>query len=220
MTDVDLMSTMQGWLDKTYLELDGYTLVLGEDFLTTGITRFLKTLNDARGWSSRVLGLLMEARRYRDQAIHLAKGKKTLFEYSCIEFTKNERQSMPAGLDGHERKALAALANRVRQEDWQAWENITNELRTLIEVLEDKHKDLLSSKQDLRAQLWAVKLQGFLGELVSEAAEGEASRWEPTQPAQKVPLGDAKPTFAEGRIASEIETAGLGIDEILGKGRQ
>lgn len=222
-TDEDLKVILGKFLSQSYDEIVKYEMVLGEDFLTTGVTRFLQTLNITRGWSNRVLGILMDARRYRDRVNQLVRGKKALFEQSCIEYIRDNRPNMPAGLDGQERKSLAALMNKEKHEDWQEWEGYAGELRSLIDTLNSRHKDLLSAKQDLRAQLWAVKLQGILGEL---SDEGGLEDRNPNVMGYKMstdrvvsPPGcnKNKPVFAGGKVGESIKTAGLNIDSILGK---
>lgn len=215
--DSELKGVIDTFIESVYSEINNYDVLLGEDFLTTGIHRFLVQLNKGRQWGSRVLNLMIDARRYRDRALHLARGKRMLFEQKCILYIKDERKNMPSGLDGQERKALAQLENADYQEDWYLWETVANELRSMVEVLTQKHKDLLSAKQDLRAQLWAVKLQGMLGELGKEALfDDKVSTLGMERNITTPSMTETKPLFAGGGEGSSAETEGLDMDSLLG----
>ena len=170
MTDTELHTHVTAMVRNGMEELDRYFLILDEDLLTTGTTRFQKKLMETRAWANRVLGMLGEARRLNNLVAALLRGKKSLLEARLAMWTQGNKDSLK-GLDASERKAVAIQNNGLSVEDRDRWEDLASEIRSFIATLDDRHRDLLNARNDLRALAWSVRLQGVLGELSREGQE-------------------------------------------------
>lgn len=159
-------------IDSGYAELPQYRFVL-RDLLTIGVAAYTEDIRKVRGWGTRVLGLLQEARQVLPIVTRHAKGRARLVEALAAQRLMEARQqnTLPLGLDATERKQWSRQQLQVQEADVFDWEQLVGELRSFIDNIEDTRQDLLAAKHDLKAQLWAVRLHGVLGEL---SREGQA----------------------------------------------
>jgi len=161
----ELFAYTQKFINDGFDELDDYYLVIDEDLLSTGISRFQLKARQAREWGNRILKLMQDARRLKSPVLSQTQGVSRLHDAHLAQWVQQNRQTDTCkGLDGNERKALARAnwteeACRVDQ-----WTVISGELRDFIETCRLKHKDMVQARDDLKAQLWAVRIQAISGE--------------------------------------------------------
>jgi hypothetical protein len=157
-----------------YAELPNYVYVMS-DFLTVGTHKFNEDLAKTRGWSNRIMGMLQQARQVNAHVATMAKGKTRIYETDLVRYITTADKAVFKGLDASERKLLAAQNCTPAYEEAAKWETLRLEMKAYIDALEDRQKDLHVARQDLRSQLWAVRLHGVLGELAKEAQDGDSS---------------------------------------------
>lgn len=148
-----------------YEELPRYSYVM-RDLLSTGLRSFTNDIAKTREWDTRVLGMLQEARQLTAPVKRMFKGTQRLLDTSIVQHILDKKASgeLPEGLSAEERRAWARIKFNDQVEVVEGWEQLDSELRAFIITLEDKHKDLVSVKKDLLAQLWAVRLHGHVGD--------------------------------------------------------
>lgn len=172
-TDQQLYEYVAKMLAEGYSELEKYSYSM-RDHLTVGMSHFGEDLTLLRAWNNRVLGMLQQARQINAPVQRMSQGKRRLYECSVAEWTRNAKVAGElSGLDGSERKALARANCSSNEEDAERWEELKTALRSYIDSLEDKQKDLTTARNDLRAQLWAIRVHGVLGEFSKEARDDE-----------------------------------------------
>lgn len=172
-TQDDLYNRLVGYLNLCYGEIDKYEIDLSEDITSTGISRFQQKITTARGWSNRVLGMIREAKRWFNQVRSLSEGKKALWERSVVQYSLTQTWDKKFSAD--ERRAQSELQFVGLYDDFKKWNDLTSELRSLVDALEAKHKDLINTKDDLKSLLWSVRLQLALGEGNVRVGAGELS---------------------------------------------
>lgn len=169
LSDRELYEYVTAMIRDGYEELPNYTYVM-PDMLTVGVHKFNADLILTRGWQNRILGMLQQARQIKAHASAMAEGKKRLHEYDISDYiTKESNRIKLKGLDASERKIAARRACSESEEVADEWNRLVGELRAYVDVLEEKLRNLGEAKNDLRAQLWAVRVHGVLGELSHEA---------------------------------------------------
>lgn len=203
----ELYTRLVSYVSNSYGELDNYNVELSEDVLSTGVHRVQKKITQARGWANRVLAMLREVKRWQNKSTSLSEGKKDLFERRVATFIRDT--TWPKGVGADERKAQAQLQYEAEQEDARKWHDLTSELRSLSEACDKKHKDLVNSKDDLKALLWSARLQFVLD-------SGNINSTEIGRQAQMAQL--AKPVFEPDDNRddlSKINPSGNTVDELL-----
>lgn len=162
MSQDELYSRLAHYISVSYAEIDKYEVDFAEDITSTGISRFQQKITQARGWANRVLGMLREAKRWYNKSTSLSEGKKALWERSITSHSMTQVWDKKYSAD--ERRAQSELQFVALSDDYQKWSDLTSELRSLVDACDRKHKDLINSKDDLKALLWSVRLQLALGE--------------------------------------------------------
>lgn len=177
LTANELFSYVVLLIEGGYKELRDYTYIM-EDLLTKGIHQFILDLQRARAWNNRVLGMLQEIRQISSHVSRVCQGKKRLFANAQGTWLRQAKAEgdIPKGLDASERKQLARLACQAYEEEIERWDRLKQEVKDYIDSLKDKQSDLAESKQDLRAQLWAIRIHGVLGEFAAEGKTGNIIR--------------------------------------------
>lgn len=177
MTPEQLHIHVNSIITKGYGELSTYDFVM-EDLLTKGVSYYILDLNKARAWNNRVLGMLQEIRRLASVVTRIAVGKQRILEVAMGDWltTTKREQLLPKGLDATERRCLARRACVEQEQDAETWDELVKAVDFYIKCLDDKQKDLAKVKEDLRTQLWAVRVHGVLGELARDGETGSFSQ--------------------------------------------
>jgi len=171
MTDGDIDVHIRDFIQKSYKEIESYTLVVDEDLLTTGLHRFGIKITQAWGWGHRVMNMLGDGRRLNTIISERLRGKKRLLDEHIFNYKRTHRNTELKGMDAKEREqaALNFLSSYVNGHE--KWVVIHDEIRACLETLDAKHKDLKAARSDIRALLGNVKVQGSLGETPVEGEE-------------------------------------------------
>lgn len=192
------------YITSSYGELDNYSIELVEDVLSTGVHRVQAKIKTARGWANRVLSMLREASRWKNTASSMAEGKQLLFERKVTTYIRDTQWTTKIGAD--ERKSQAQLQFISEQDEAKKWQDLTSEMRALADACEKKHKDLINTKDDIKALLWSARLQFVLetGNMSQEGHERQAQL--------------AKPVFEPSDDRDDMTKLGVtgsSIDELL-----
>lgn len=173
----DLYQYVYRLIEGGYAEISHYSYVMG-DLLTQGVVQFQVDLARARAWNNRILGMLQEVRQVSSQVSRVTQGKARIFNNAQMSWltTQRKSQALPKGMDAAERKALARLSCEQEEKETEKWDKLKLEIREYIACLKDKQSDFAEAKQDLRAQLWAVRVHGVLGELANDGKTGDLKR--------------------------------------------
>lgn len=173
LTPEQLFGHVNSIITKGYEELTMYNFVM-EDLLTKGTQYYILDLNRARAWNNRVLGMLQEIRQVSATVSKIAMGRERLLEVAIGDWltTQKRESTLPKGLDANERMCLARRACSDQEEDKERWQALVLEVESYVKCLQDKQKDLANVKEDLRTQLWAVRVHGVLGEIAKDGQSG------------------------------------------------
>lgn len=147
------------FIARCYSELPRYSYKM-RDLHAVGLQSFSEDLQNTREWDTRVLALMQETRQLlpatKRNATHASRFYETVLLATLLE-SKNAG-TLPGGMSAAERRTWAAGFHDKENADLELWEMLYQELRALLSILEDAHKDLMTARQDIRAQLWAMKL--------------------------------------------------------------
>lgn len=208
-------------ISRGYAELGNYNFVM-EDLMTKGTHFYIISLNRARSWNNRVLGMLQEIRQISAKVAEIAQGKSRLFDTAVGDWLVDQKRAgtLPKGIDSTERRALARRSCQTQEEAIERWDALKNEVKAYIDCLQDKQKDLANVKEDLRTQLWAVRVHGVLMEFARDGQKGTFSRDpDSSQSANATPLPyDSEPEMAEGLPIAEPLSEDPDITTLLGGG--
>lgn len=219
MTADQLHVHMSLMIARGFSELTNYNFV-PDDLMTSGVHNFIGEIKRARAWNNRVLGMLQEVRQLSAQISRIAKGKKRVFESAMSTWLREAKanNSLPKGVDATERKALARLACSDQEQEVEVWEELKQVVKDYVDCLKDKQDDLANVKQDLRSQLWAVRVHGVLGEFTKDGASGSFHR-DPNMDgaARSVPSEPPVPRapFSEPTVTETAPQKDVDIDSLL-----
>jgi hypothetical protein len=163
-------STVVDLIRKGHKELLTYDFKL-RDLSEVGIPSYMEDQRRINAWQSRVMAMMSTARQLRGRVEKIAKAKE---EYVDIE-VQNKITELQAS-DGfpnvkmHKDQQVAWVKKifTAEREDAANWKELLTELRSFLDQLEARMSCFGRNLNDLRSQLWALRLQGQTGELANE----------------------------------------------------
>lgn len=149
-------STVQS-VKSFYEELGQYAPPTKLDLLTQGVNFFLVTIDQLREYGDRVLAMRRDVSSWRVTVRSLASARKRIFERKVAQHLSTA--DFKKGLDAKERRSLTESQFAEDQDDAARWSELDDSLRDLYNDLGDRYKQLSDAKQDIRANLMALRLQ-------------------------------------------------------------
>lgn len=142
-----------------YVEIPRYSYKM-RDLHAVGLQSFSEDLQTTREWDTRILALMQDVRRLLPGAKRQMTATSRLYETVLLATLLESKNAgtLPGGMSAAERRTWAAGFHDKEHSEMESCEMVYQELRALLSILEDAHKDLLTARQDIRAQLWAMKL--------------------------------------------------------------
>lgn len=183
-----LFQTADQFLRDGYTELAQYVYVLPE-LIKAGFTQFTRDLSMTREWADRVLSLMEQARRLRPLVEEASTTAKRKLDYAVVSLLADSKTTVPKKLDAGQRYLWARAQFSDLERQAQDWARLHDEVRAFIDSSNDRFKHLLNAKNDLRSQLWAVRLHGLLGELHQEGRTLEDELRPPFRPSNAADTG-------------------------------
>lgn len=146
------------------------------DLLSAGPSKFLEDMQTVRAWCDRILNMLQDIRR-----LHIEVSRRSDMVVLDLEFAIVQRQveqDIPKLTAAGDRKVWARKECQTEELLSAKWNVLKQELGAHIKLLDGQLKHLMTAKQDMRAQLWAARLQMFVGEVDFDALRHEGKSLE------------------------------------------
>lgn len=163
----DLFNQVEKFISEGYGEQARYCYIMPE-LLKSGLHQFTADLAMTRQWADRMLSILERARQFRPLVEEAVKAATRQLDYSIVRLLSDPGVNVPKRLDAGQRYCWAKAQFGDLEQERDDWERLHHELKAFIQTADDRFKHLLSAKNDLRSQLWAVRLHGLLGDLHQE----------------------------------------------------
>jgi len=143
-------------IDSMYDELERYCAPGKLDLLAHGIDRFLGEIDRLREIGDRVLQMKRNISVLRSYVRSIAMSKRRHFERMVV---RDLETFDGKGMTAKDRRQAIELRYFNEEQDADAWTILDKSLQDLVVDLTDKHKQLVDSKQDIRANLMSLRLQ-------------------------------------------------------------
>lgn len=198
-----------------YVEQNRYIYVMPE-FLKVGIPQFNQDLSLTRRWADRLLSMLEDARRYYASVeTELEPATKKRLEYAVVQYLSDPSTTVPKKLDAGQRETWSRSHFGDLETEHDRWVGLKAGLKAFIDTTDKRFKHLLNAKNDLRSQLWAIRLHGIIGDLPHELhQEGKELEDESLPPYRRTPEVGQNAEIVVNYVVPTAPTAHLSLSEL------
>lgn len=155
-----------------YEEIETYKMPGEMKILDRGVhvTEFIASIDRLREWGDRILAMKRRVSVWKTTVRPQAVSRKRYWEREVAgELVFGDTPTK--GVTAKDRRSLAEAKFSRLEDDLREWEEVEKALGDLYQDLTDKYRQIVDSKQDIRANLMSLRMQLVLERAGTDLAE-------------------------------------------------